>query len=150
MLLIFTFIFATAFPTGVRQHTILDSIRGRLVKTITTRGQFVSFDKNHADRFFLQASPTMRDASDQMVMNVVMTDTETDLFLANHAKEDLKVTYQVRDVTIPGGKTKWLNYAVSIRSLKTGDDAHGWPEKLASDTTLLQSCREKLRQLRGE
>lgn len=130
---------AGAQVTSVQVTT--DSVHGRLIKTITTRGQFVSFDKNHADRFFL------RDASDQMVMNCVMTEPGTDLFLASHVKDDLKVTYQVRDVTVPGGKTEWLNYAMSIRSLKTGDDAKIWPKKMASDSTLLQSCQEQLRQL---
>ncbi|MFI5201319.1 MAG: hypothetical protein ACHQNE_02920 [Candidatus Kapaibacterium sp.] len=125
-------------------HVTADSIQGRLIKTITTRGQFVRFDKNHPDRFFL------RDATDQMVMNCVMTEPETDLFLAGHAKDDLKLTYQVRDVTIPGGKTEWLNYAMSIRSLTTGDDAHSWPQKLASDPDLLARDSVQLKQLRNE
>ena len=120
-----------------------DTVHGRLIKTITTRGQFVSFDKNRPDRFFL------RDASDQMEMKCVMTEPGTDLFFASHAKDDLKVTYQVRDVTITGGKTEWLNFAMKIRSLKTGDDAQGWQQKMASDTALLQSCQEQLRKLRS-
>ncbi|HET6400176.1 MAG TPA: hypothetical protein VFH95_02160 [Candidatus Kapabacteria bacterium] len=128
-------------PLGVPQRVASDSIPGRLIKQVTTRGQFVSFDKNHADRFFF------RDASDEMEMNMVMTEPETDLFLADHSKDDLKITYQIRDLTQPGGKTEWLNYATSIRSLKTGDDAKIWPEKMASDSMLLQSCQEQLRQL---
>jgi hypothetical protein len=138
------FLIVLTLSTTASAHVSADSIPGRLIKTITTRGQFVRFDKDHADRFFI------RDASDQMVMNCVMTDTETDLFLADHAKDDLKLTYQVRDVTIPGGKMQWLNYAMSIRSLKTGADEHSWPQKLANDSTLLQSSQTKLRELRGE
>ncbi len=138
------FLIVFALSANASAHVATDTLRGRLIKTITTRGQFVSFDKNHADRFFF------RDASDEMVMNAVMTEPETDLFLANHAKDDLTMTYQVRDLTIPGGKTEWLNYAMSIRSLKTGDDAKSWPGKMANDSSLLQSCQKQLRELREE
>lgn len=130
---------------GIRRDSDFqgDSVQGRLIKTITTRGHFVSFDKNHPHRFFF------RDASDEMVMNVVATEPETDLFLADHAKDDLKITYQVRDVTVPGGKTEWLNYAMSIRSLKTGEDACNWRAKMANDSDLRNRDSVELRELRN-
>jgi hypothetical protein len=133
-----------ALSLGIHPNNLSDSLRGHLITTVTTRGQFVSFDKNHATRFFL------RDASNQMVMNCIMTEPGTDLFLASHAKDDLKLTYQVREVTAVDGTTERLKYAMSIRSLRTGDDAREWPKKLAEDSTLLTRAREQLKEIQGE
>lgn len=149
LLSIFAFVLLAANADAQVTHTQVtdtqvtsDTVHGRLIKTITTRGQFVSFDRNHPDRFFF------RDASDQMEINIVATEPETDLFLADHAKDDFKITYQIRDATVPGGKTEWLNYATMLRSLKTGDNVEDWPSKLAADSDLLERDREQLAKLR--
>jgi hypothetical protein len=137
----------TSFLTlslGIHPNNPSDSLRGHLITTVTTRGQFVSFDKNHATRFFL------RDASNQMVMNCIMTEPGTDLFLASHAKDDLKLTYQVREVTAVDGTTERLKYAMSIRSLRTGDDAREWAGKIANDSILFQNCKKLVSELRDE
>ncbi len=144
MLLLTSLLFAAFLQQPVHDPTYADSIRGTLITTVTTRGNFVSFNKNHTDRLFL------RDASDQMTMNLIMTEPETDLFLADHAKDDLKITYQVREVPKSGGGIERLNYATMLRSLRTGDDVRDWPKKLAADSDLLTQDREQLRQLLAE
>ena len=130
----------------VQQHSIdsvkMDSI-GRHLKTITTPAQFVSFDKNDQNRFFF------RNMSDQMVTNALMGAPEMDCFLANHTKDDLKVTYAIY-TRENAGKEIRTNVVTRIVSLKTGDDTKTWALKEASDSTLaimhhaeLQRAREQ-------
>ena len=144
-MLITSLIVTSLLSLAAPQHpgtdsTYADSIRGQLITTVTTSGNFVSFDKAHPDRFFL------RDASDQMLMNVIRTAPETDLFLADHAKDDLKITYQVRVVSETVGSAERVNYVIKLRSLRTGDDVKDWPEKL-QDSSRLERCEEELRRI---
>ncbi len=127
---------------GVQQHST-DTLPGQLVTTVTTQGTFVMFDKQHPDRFFF------RDASDQMEMDVVLTQPEADLFLADHAKDDLKITYQTRDVPKPGGGTERLYFETMLRSLRTGDNLKDWPQKLAADSSRLRRCQQELEDIRS-
>lgn len=145
----FILLLLLSFPSKLtlRQHpmadsTYTDSIRGQLITTVTTRGTFDGFDKHHADRFFL------RDASDQMLLNLIMTAPETDLFVADHAKDDLKITYQTRELPTSGGETERVYYLTQLRSLRTGDDVKDWPEKLQNNSDLLSRDSEELRELR--
>src|SRR5437868_12430596 len=64
-----------------------DSLLGRTVKTITTTGQFVSFDKDHPDRAFIADAMGMS-------INLILSAPEMDCFLANHVKDNLSFTYE--------------------------------------------------------
>jgi hypothetical protein len=121
-----------------------DSLPGRFIKRVTTPARFVSFDKKHNDRFFA------RDASDQMLLNEIMVVPEMDCFLANHAKDDLQISYEIHELTDSTAKTVRVNYATRIISLKTGDDSRTWAAKEASDSTIMQRHHEQLKREREE
>jgi hypothetical protein len=118
-----------------------DTTLGRPVKVVTTPGQFVRFDKNHADRFFFL------DQSVNMTLNMVLGAPEMDCFLANHPKDDLRLTYTVYDRTTADGHER-VNYATRIVSLKTGDDTKDWAEKELRDSALVRTHHHELQKLR--
>ncbi len=122
----------------------LDTIPGRLIKKITIPAQFVSFDKKHSDRFYA------RDGSNGMLMNAIMVVPEMDCFLANHAKEDLQISYEIHEVADSNSKAERLNFAVRVVSLKTGDDTRTWAAKEAKDSTLMQMHHAQLKRIRSE
>jgi hypothetical protein len=122
----------------------LDTIPGRLIKRIATPAQFVSFDKKHNDRFFA------RDQSSGLLLNAVMTVPETDCFLANHAKDDLQISYEIREVMDSTAKTERQNYALRIVSMKTGDDTRTWAAKESQDSAMMRDHHEQLKRERKE
>ncbi|MDP4198715.1 MAG: hypothetical protein Q8922_13845 [Bacteroidota bacterium] len=125
-----------------QQITPADTSLGRLVKTITTDAEFVSFDKDHVDRAFI------RDESHGGIAMNVLLAPEMDCFLANHAKDQLRITFEIRERE-NAGKTEKLNVALRIVSLKTGDDTKTWAEKESQDSTLLGLHHEQLVKVRA-
>ena len=82
---------------------------------------------------------------------MAFTVPEMDCFLANHAKEDLQITYEIREVNDTAKKkTEHVNYLIRIVSLKTGDDTNTWAEKEKKDPKLLAAHHEELRKVRGD
>jgi hypothetical protein len=109
---------------------------------ITTRGQFVRFDKDHTDRFFF------RDESSSMTLNMLLGASEMDCFLANHRKDDLQLTYTVYDHETADSHER-INYATRVSSLKSGDDTKNWSEKESSDSTRLRDHHLELEKIRS-
>jgi hypothetical protein len=116
---------------------------GRKIKTIVASGQFSLFDKQHADRAFIKDG-------DGMTMNVIYTAPEMDCFLANHAKDDLQITYEVHEIEHPDSKVERLNYALRFVSLKNGDDTRTWAIKESVDPDLIKRHHEQLKKVRQE
>lgn len=119
-----------------------DTTLGRLVKTITTDAEFVSFDKDHLDRVFL------RDQSRGGIVTNFWLAPEMDCFLANHAKDGFRITYEIRE-GCTASKQERVNIALRIVSLKTGDDTKTWAEKEQRDSTMMSRHHEQLQKIRS-
>ncbi len=124
-----------------QQNAPADTTLGRLVKTITTDAEFVSFDKDHLDRGFL------RDQSRGGIVTNFWLAPEMDCFLSNHAKDGLRITYEIRE-GCTASKQERVNIALRILSLKTGDDTKTWAEKESRDSTLAARHHEQLVKVR--
>jgi len=121
-----------------------DTTLGRLLKTWTTEGQFVGFAKSRSDEF------QFRDASNGFTISVIFGAPEMDCFLANHAKDDLRLTYEIYDRQDSLGKTIRTSKATRIVSLKSGDDTKTWAAKEQADSSLLLRHHEQLKKAREE
>ena len=135
MILILFVLLRFAIP---QQNTPADTTLSRLVKTVTTEAEFVSFDKDHGERAFL------RDESRGGIVTNFLLAPEMDCFLANHAKDQLRITYEIRERE----NAVKINNAIRIVSLKTGDDTKTWSEREQRDSTLMSRHHEQLVKVR--
>ncbi|GEM_PF-2208398 len=126
---------------GGRQATVpVDSTApARLLKTVTTHAEFLRFDKKDSTQFFF------RDKSDQMMLHAAMGAPEMACFLANHAKDELLVTYNIYDAA---GDRPRSYVATRIVSLKSGDDTRTWADRESKDSALAALHHEELLKLR--
>lgn len=105
-----------------------DSTPGRLVGRTQLRGQFFSFDKNQETRFIFA------DASNNSRLLLTYGAPEMACFIANHDKEDLRLSYSTFERTDSSGATNRYYVADRIVSLKSGDDTISWLEKDVADS----------------
>ena len=121
---------------------VAPSDTAKLLKRITTEGEFVMLDKQHSDRAII------RDKSIGGIATNFVIGDEMDCFLANHQKDPLRISYEIYQRE-DSGKTITWNKATRIISLKTGDDTKNWKQKENADPELVEEHHEELRKLRG-
>ncbi|SRR5579883_1012312 len=119
-----------------------DSASGHLIKQITTPASFLAFSKDDSNRAYL------KDESRFGMTTAVQILPEMDCFLANHAKDDLRVTYEIWERE-NNGKTERINKAIRLVSLKSGDDTKTWSTKEANDAEALKDHHDKLKEVRA-
>ncbi len=118
---------------------VSDSSLGKLIKTVSSNGQFIQFDKDHADRCFLKDAYGMS-------LNGLMGVKEMDCFLANHVKDELAFTYEIHEASAEAKGR--VNYLLRIVALKSGDDTRTWEKKESLDSAQRARHHEQLEKVR--
>jgi hypothetical protein len=139
--MLFAILVSLLIVQSPNQIALSDTAGARLLKRITTEGEFVMLDKQHTDRAII------RDKSIGGISTNFVIGDEMDCFLANHQKDPLRISYEIYQ-RADSGKTITWNKATRIVSLKTGDDTKNWKVKESADAELAKRHHEELKKLR--